>query len=152
METIVVDGHEKESASVYYPDNLYTYGLGPFIGIGILNPKIKKGYLGHFISHDKTSAKELIDLAFLEAKEAGDLEIALAGNMCLPREPVEFDCMDNYDKVLKSHIVYTVWIKDLLSDYGITNVQNRFHEEYQEGAYSILVDTMKLKIIVDYLE
>jgi enolase len=134
-----------------YPNGLYTYGIGPCIGVGILNIKEKKAYLGHFINQDK-EAKQLIDLAVHEAKYPSHLEIAIAGNMCLSREVIENECQDNYENVLQGHKLYSNWIRETIQSHKIISLQDHFHETFRQGSYSILVDTKRLDIVVRYTD
>jgi len=126
---------------VEYPDKVETGGISGCMGVGILNHKTKKGYLGHYIAEDKTS-ESLINRAIHEAQDISDLEVALAGNIPLNEEDVKLSGGDFYD-TLKSHREHGKWALEMVKSKGIDvkNIKNNLQIFPTEDSYGVFIDT-----------
>ena len=148
---------------VHYPDEIEIYGMGPCIGIGILNKKSRTGYVGHFIPQDKINVKLVVDRALAEAEQVSDLEIALAGNQIGTKGEWEgySDIAEScgfsrfsYESHVKVHKKYEQFLKKMLKSLGFKKKQISIHFETLPGlgSYNIIVDTAKGKIEVGYTD
>ena len=140
------DYHEvdfDEPKVAYFPDKLRTDGLGPCMGVGILNKKKKIAYLGHYLSFDKSSTS-LIDMAISENGGVDGLEAVLAGNI-----PIVEESPDKI-KDINAIISHGKYILKYIQDKGIKKINNHLADKYAPGAYRILIDTEKSKTDVKY--
>ncbi|MFH1503274.1 MAG: hypothetical protein ABIE36_01300 [Candidatus Diapherotrites archaeon] len=126
---------------VEYPDKVETGGISGCMGVGILNHKTKKGYLGHYIAEDKTS-KSLINRAIHEAQNISDLEVALAGNIPLNKEAAK-DSEGDFDDRLKICRAHGKWAFEMVKLKGINikNIKNYLQKNPSEDSYEIFIDT-----------
>jgi len=113
------------------------------MGVGILNNQLKKGYLGHYISFDTTS-ESLVNKAVSEAKDLGDLEVALVGNIPLSKEDARINKI-NLDENLRSFREHRKWTLEMIKSKGISSkkIQNYLQKYHISDSYSIFIDTGK---------
>lgn len=131
---------------VQYPDKVETGGVATCMAIGILNHKTRKGYLGHFFNWD-TSSESLVDRVIREAKNTGDLEVALAGNIPQSREDVK-SYGGNYEEVLESYRAHGRWTLQMVRSKGIRKIQNYLQDDSSEDSYEMIIDTEQSRIDV----
>jgi len=130
-----------EPIVVEYPDKGETGGISTCMGVGILNNQLKKGYLGHYISFD-TDSESLVNKAVSEAKNIGDLEVALVGNIPLSEENTKFT-EDNFENVLENYREHGKWALEMVKSKGINikNIKNLLKKNPCEDSYEIFIDT-----------
>ena len=136
-----------EPKLVQYPDKIETGGIDTCMGVGILNHRTRKGYLGHYVSGD-TSSEDLVDRAISEAQNVGDLEVALAGNSPQSKEEVAV-YNGNFEEILESDRAHGRWALQMVKSKGITRIQNYLEENPNEDSYEMIVDTEQRKIEVN---
>lgn len=133
----VVSGDEP--IIVNYPDKAMTFGIGPCIAIGILNRKISRGYLGHYIPLVKSS-ESMVGRAIDEAINPNDLEASLAGNIPPRREDVAF-YGGIYEEELERYRSHGAWIKQMIRSKGIRRIRNKLQNDPSLDSYEMIVDT-----------
>ncbi|MDO8660547.1 MAG: hypothetical protein Q7K43_01535 [Candidatus Woesearchaeota archaeon] len=104
---------ESEPKIVQHPDKIETGGIATCMGVGILNHRTRKGYLGHYFNFD-TSSEALVNRAIKEAQNMGDLEVALAGNIPLSREDV-VSSGNNFEGLLELYRAHGRWALQMVS-------------------------------------
>ncbi|MBS3144767.1 hypothetical protein J4208_04235 [Candidatus Woesearchaeota archaeon] len=131
-----------------YPCNIETFGITNCVGLGILNHKLRKGYVGHHFPLVKTP-EELIDRALREAKNIGDLEIALAGNIPLSKEITKIGGVD-FRENLESYREHKRWLLEMVKRKGInlSRIQDHLQTFPSRNDYALIVDTTKRIIVV----
>jgi len=140
---------DEEHIIVEYPDKAVTMGISGCIGIGILNHKLKRGYLKHHGGRNKYS-DSLIKRAINDAQNIGDLEVALAGNIPLSEEDAKINEEDFY-KSLNESREHGKWALEMIKSKGINakKIQNHLQIYPSKDCYNILIDTEKGKIEVE---
>ena len=138
----------KEFIVVKYPDKAETGGISTCMGVGVLNHKTKKGYLGHYIIYDKTS-ESLINRSVNEAQDMGDLEVVLVGNIPLSEEESKH-LEEDFKGSLESHREHGKWALEMIKSKGINlkNIQNYLQNYPCADSYEMIVDTEKVTIKV----
>lgn len=133
---------------VTYPDKAKTYGITYCLAMGILNKKLRVGYLDH--NHPLRPAEELIDEAIREAGNIDDLEIAPVGNICPPREKLEREGR-NFEEILKEVQIRRKDILDMIQSKGFKEENIKYHlpQNPSDLSFSMEVDTEKLEIKVE---
>ena len=135
-----------EPKVVQAPDKVETYAIGPCTGVGILDQRKKRGYLGHYF-FNTNSSENLVDMAIREATNRGDLEVALVGNI-----PWSFyfaeESKEEYKETLETFKRHKAWILQMVRLKGIKRVQNYLEENPKEYLYGMIVDPEKRKIEV----
>jgi len=139
-----VDLDVEESMIVQFPDKVETGGIASCMGVGILNHRKRKGYLGHYNYLDDSS-EALMNEAISEATHIGDLEVVLAGNIPSKRTEVAL-FGGNYEETLESFRAHGRWALQMVRSKGIKRIQNHLQNDPVNIYYDILIDTEKRTI------
>lgn len=122
-----------------------TVGLGPCLGIAIINKRTKVVYLAH---HDGTTnyAKMIRDAA-KEALSPDDLQVALAGGEIAERFNSKF-----YAEAKQNAELTHADVRKLLAEVGVKDEQiiDKVQLRPNKGSWDILVDPKKKKIYLSY--
>ena len=160
MEGKYFEVDANDQTIVEFPDKAEPCGIGPCVGVGIMNRKFKRGYLGHFLS-STTDPEILIDLALIEARKPNQLEVILVGNNPTLFQ-LEEDCTleDDYFSTNEIHEYEELsalvtkehedWLKKMVYSKGIPrkNITLRISANPKITAYGLLVDTESGKITI----
>ena len=134
----------EEPKVISFPGKGKIEGIETCMGFAILNRRKRKAYIGEYFNFD-TSSEALVDHAISEARNIGDLEVTVVGNIPLSKADVKF-CRDDFQTVLEQYRAHGIWALQMLESKGITRVRNHLEQDPVDGHYNLKVYTAARKI------
>lgn len=129
-----------ESKRIKYPDSAFAEGGSTCLLVGIVNKKMKIGYLAHFTNWTNEFGK-LLDQAISDAdNKPGDITLSICGNV-----PFENSVVEQY-KFRKRMILDTVKRKKIPPK----NFTHKLPTKVLEGDFKMTVDTVSSSIKVRF--
>lgn len=129
-----------------FPDKLETSGISTCMGVAVLNHRLNRGYLAHYLANTNC-IESLLDKVVSEVKSLKEVEIALVGNIPLLKEEAEA-LNYNFEEELKSTREHGDWALSVVEERGISRINNYLARNSCYDSYGIIVDTGEGKIKV----
>jgi hypothetical protein len=125
-----------------YPNACHTGGLGPCLGIAVINRRTGVVYVGHFVGADEeffeNQVKGIVNDAQSESSNLSELQVVLAG-------------MSDSDEYVVNGAKR---VDHVLSSVGFSNAQimDRRPKKPDDAVYDLLVDTKTKKVFLNRIQ
>ena len=131
-----------------FPNKLDAVKVSSNIAIGILNKRLKRGYLCNYQA-PSAACEPFIELAAMEAQKPSDLEVALVGNVPPDEETVrDFGERITFEETIEQSRSFHKELLATLRRKGITNIKDYIPNGPLDRIYEITVNTEIGEIIV----
>jgi len=132
-----------ETIRTELPNACLTTGMGPCMGLAIVNRRTNTVYLGHYAGQKVGDYEPLIDQAVREAASPTDLQaIMIAGQIASPKDYPEFRLYK------RKAFRYAAALNTKLTSIGLSKDQitDRIRLRPTKYGYDLLVDPLEKKI------